>query len=121
FLYSLCLSSRSRRFCWLSNDPVPTAISALPLHDALPISGGRTSFGPLFSSAHFRRAAGPPEASHPGLKRPAAADQPLHKGCGRVDRKSTRLNSSHVSSSYGVFCLKKKITIMMRLVSPIRP
>src|SRR6266513_4768821 len=27
---------------------------------------------------------------------------------GRRDRKSTRLNSSHVSSSYAVFCLKKK-------------
>src|SRR5690606_41008531 len=25
-----------------------------------------------------------------------------------VDRKSTRLNSSHVKSSYAVFCLKKK-------------
>src|SRR5690606_41269125 len=30
-------------------------------------------------------------------------------GCGReVDRKSTRLNSSHVKISYAVFCLKKK-------------
>src|SRR5437868_9924027 len=28
----------------------------------------------------------------------------------RIDRKSTRLNSSHVSISYAVFCLKKKIT-----------
>src|SRR5699024_11914747 len=27
------------------------------------------------------------------------------------DRKSTRLNSSHVSTSYAVFCLKKKTTI----------
>src|SRR5699024_11508106 len=27
------------------------------------------------------------------------------------DRKSTRLNSSHVSSSYAVFCLKKKIPL----------
>src|SRR5690606_39456817 len=27
---------------------------------------------------------------------------------GRLDRKSTRLNSSHVKSSYAVFCLKKK-------------
>src|SRR5207249_9388528 len=27
---------------------------------------------------------------------------------GAQDRKSTRLNSSHVSSSYAVFCLKKK-------------
>src|SRR5690606_21102724 len=28
-----------------------------------------------------------------------------------VDRKSTRLNSSHVKISYAVFCLKKKIYI----------
>mgnify|MGYP000273488494 CR=1 FL=1 len=26
----------------------------------------------------------------------------------RIERKSTRLNSSHVKSSYSVFCLKKK-------------
>src|SRR5437868_13168626 len=30
------------------------------------------------------------------------------------DRKSTRLNSSHVSISYAVFCLKKKITLSNR-------
>src|SRR5437868_7602491 len=29
-------------------------------------------------------------------------------GTGTIDRKSTRLNSSHVSISYAVFCLKKK-------------
>src|SRR2546430_9607489 len=29
---------------------------------------------------------------------------------GNVDRKSTRLNSSHSQISYAVFCLKKKIT-----------
>src|SRR5207253_6752387 len=29
-----------------------------------------------------------------------------------ADRKSTRLNSSHVAISYAVFCLKKKKTIM---------
>src|SRR3712207_7070708 len=29
-------------------------------------------------------------------------------GPGRVDRKSTRLNSSHANISYAVFCLKKK-------------
>src|SRR4051812_49964138 len=28
--------------------------------------------------------------------------------CAREDRKSTRLNSSHMSISYAVFCLKKK-------------
>src|SRR5690625_3777610 len=31
------------------------------------------------------------------------------------DRKSTRLNSSHVAISYAVFCLKKKKTISSRL------
>src|SRR5690349_22899838 len=35
------------------------------------------------------------------------ADPPGH-GRGRGDRKSTRLNSSHVEISYAVFCLKKK-------------
>src|SRR5699024_12149836 len=30
--------------------------------------------------------------------------------CNMIDRKSTRLNSSHVSISYAVFCLKKKKT-----------
>src|SRR5690606_41568093 len=37
-------------------------------------------------------------------KRPAVA-----QALGQVDRKSTRLNSSHVKISYAVFCLKKKI------------
>src|SRR5256885_2519005 len=30
------------------------------------------------------------------------------QGCPRTDRKSTRLNSSHLVISYAVFCLKKK-------------
>src|SRR5690348_18125076 len=32
------------------------------------------------------------------------------------DRKSTRLNSSHPSISYAVFCLKKKKTTLMRMI-----
>src|SRR5690554_5605181 len=32
----------------------------------------------------------------------------LVKNCDELDRKSTRLNSSHVRISYAVFCLKKK-------------
>src|SRR5437870_10894144 len=31
-----------------------------------------------------------------------------HSACPYIDRKSTRLNSSHVAISYAVFCLKKK-------------
>src|SRR5437773_7749339 len=35
------------------------------------------------------------------------------------DRKSTRLNSSHITISYAVFCLKKKITKMSQNVVDI--
>src|SRR5699024_12145134 len=42
----------------------------------------------------------PPEPLPPSRKVPCRSD---------LDRKSTRLNSSHVSISYAVFCLKKKI------------
>src|SRR5699024_11762367 len=47
---------------------------------------------------------------HPVLGDPVApaAVVALLRGDQRRDRKSTRLNSSHVSISYAVFCLKKK-------------
>src|SRR5438477_5746424 len=38
----------------------------------------------------------------------------------RADRKSTRLNSSHMSISYAVFCLKKKKTTQRAPVARIR-
>src|SRR5690606_18494187 len=38
---------------------------------------------------------------------------------GNLDRKSTRLNSSHVKISYAVFCLKKKTLIDSNLFVPI--
>src|SRR6266403_1755216 len=44
----------------------------------------------------------PPQACS-RLRRPRTAGE-----LDRLDRKSTRLNSSHVESSYAVFCLKKK-------------
>src|SRR5690554_7972016 len=40
---------------------------------------------------------------------PRAGDGAVGGRGGRGDRKSTRLNSSHVRISYAVFCLKKKI------------
>src|SRR5690349_22519402 len=52
--------------------------------------------------AGWRRPAAGPGAS-PSGGRGAAAGHP-----GSADRKSTRLNSSHVEISYAVFCLKKK-------------
>src|SRR5437773_4835991 len=74
------------------NDTATTEIYTLSLHDALPISylgGSRTEFG--FGSAD--------EAF--GIAVDIA-------GNAYVDRKSTRLNSSHITISYAVFCLKKK-------------
>src|SRR5258708_23948305 len=38
-----------------------------------------------------------------------------------LDRKSTRLNSSHQIISYAVFCLKKKNTKRQRCLSELRP
>src|SRR5256885_12466287 len=48
-------------------------------------------------------------------------EAPLLCGGGffRVDRKSTRLNSSHLVISYAVFCLKKKNTRRFLTLSPL--
>src|SRR5437868_12367609 len=53
------------------------------------------------SRARRRRRAG-------ARRRPAQGSARARQAAGREDRKSTRLNSSHVSISYAVFCLKKK-------------
>src|SRR5690606_41907801 len=83
-----------------------TVLFTLSLHDALPISCILTR-GLLLSRAEDRRRS----SRHP---RDSASDF-LHRcDCPRfirdaiTDRKSTRLNSSHVKISYAVFCLKKK-------------
>src|SRR3712207_7096143 len=50
----------------------------------------------------------------PGRREPAAGARDLRDAAGhdvpQVDRKSTRLNSSHANISYAVFCLKTKTT-----------
>src|SRR2546430_12520879 len=76
------------------NDTATTEIYTLSLHDALPISFLRLENAYLCFAA--RR---PIHATCPGF-RSAAHPQ--------LDRKSTRLNSSHSQISYAVFCLKKK-------------
>src|SRR6267143_2943601 len=53
--------------------------------------------------AHLRDV-GTPDAHHPGERALQSEDAPQQYR----DRKSTRLNSSHSSISYAVFCLKKK-------------
>src|SRR3989442_3575085 len=79
-------------FFFFFNDTATTEIYTLSLHDALPI------WQDLHGVAHACAACGHAAPEH------AAA----LAGIGRGDRKSTRLNSSHVRISYAVFCLKKK-------------
>src|SRR5205814_7933170 len=56
----------------------------------------------LFRSLARRRSAREPDhEAHAAVEEPAALPQ-------LEDRKSTRLNSSHLGISYAVFCLKKK-------------
>src|SRR5438067_5670274 len=54
--------------------------------------------------------------SMPGPGHPAAK-----MGVRSLDRKSTRLNSSHVSISYAVFCLKKKVILQQPDYLPSAP
>src|SRR5207249_10577413 len=92
-------------------DTSTTQFYTLSLHDALPISApGRVGRLPRVGGERLpagdgRRAGRHPDPHAHVLQRV----QRRHPG-GRADgdRKSTRLNSSHVSISYAVFCLKKK-------------
>src|SRR5690348_17680576 len=88
-----------------SSATAPPDISPLSLHDALPISGFflRAARPPKSQSAESRGRA-VPMIQTARLAAPHVAG-PAHRG---EDRKSTRLNSSHPSISYAVFCLKKK-------------
>src|SRR3712207_8737712 len=51
---------------------------------------------------------GPPGAAGRGHPIPGQDDRVVAVQVHRVDRKSTRLNSSHANISYAVFCLKTK-------------
>src|SRR5256886_8773705 len=64
---------------------------------------------PMFSAAVDSNRSAPRPAQSPTLSPTRSA---ITAGCRpvRVDRKSTRLNSSHSQISYAVFCLKKKKT-----------
>src|SRR5699024_12247345 len=70
-------------------------------------SHGRCRDGPVRAAPAGRRR---PSAGRRGAPRPGLGDgEPPRRRRRGGDRKSTRLNSSHVSISYAVFCLKKKI------------
>src|SRR5690625_579218 len=79
-----------------------SCLTALNGHD-LVMSNVANRCRPLLADRSFADASSPPSTS--AAERPeldALDPRPL------PDRKSTRLNSSHVAISYAVFCLKKK-------------
>src|SRR5207249_11800377 len=107
---SSSLFQHSSRYTYLLyHSTTTTHISPLSLHDALPICQG-------FDAAveiHLKGGVMDPVADSTLM---AVADMGVLEGAAAplrwIDRKSTRLNSSHVSISYAVFCLKKKKQIL---------
>src|SRR2546426_5981703 len=93
FLYWCVLLLTSSFFFF--NDTATTEIYTLSLHDALPISS---------PWARSRRAPSQP----PSPCSPTGSGTSPAPATAARDRKSTRLNSSHLVISYAVFCLKKK-------------
>src|SRR5947199_3166402 len=87
---SFLASTLSILFFFFFNDTATTEIYTLSLHDALPI---------CIEAFQAQDTEGV-------VAVPGAAE--LLAGPGHGDRKSTRLNSSHLGISYAVFCLKKK-------------
>src|SRR5699024_12648085 len=103
-LFFSCILSYLLILYLFLHHPSTTPFSTLSLHDALPISiWRRVSFPHTPTNATMNTAVAMKTAA-------ASYAKPLPR-CARKrlrDRKSTRLNSSHVSISYAVFCLKKK-------------
>src|SRR5690606_41343105 len=101
--------------CVFSHAAAPTQLYTLSLHDALPICGKHAG---VVRDELVPRNQQMRQVAHgvlvPGPTRPVDDEQagvaawPRLLRNQRLDRKSTRLNSSHVKISYAVFCLKKK-------------
>src|SRR5205814_7902047 len=91
-------------YCFLFTDTATTVIYTLSLHDALPISSDTAIVaGEVVLAAAVIYLA---YKTIDRLREDAKAFDDI-EGLER-DRKSTRLNSSHLGISYAVFCLKKK-------------
>src|SRR5205814_9878735 len=91
-LRSTCLVSL---IFFFFNDTATSEIYTLSLHDALPICAAGC-IGTRAAGRDLHVYAVAPHQRSGGVGYPAR------------DRKSTRLNSSHLGISYAVFCLKKK-------------
>src|SRR5439155_21054297 len=98
------LDSWHRSLSSLFTEPEPAELYTLSLHDALPILDPSPSRQALPATRDRRGAAARRDRDR-GRERDRSRHEQRTVG---QDRKSTRLNSSHVAISYAVFCLKKK-------------
>src|SRR4051812_49793480 len=99
------------RFFFFLNDTPTTKIYTFSLHDALPISRGQNDIIFLFYRRFHRPTFWKYTENNPSSASTRKIDSTTEAVVSRPtlsDRKSTRLNSSHMSISYAVFCLKKK-------------
>src|SRR5690606_39709998 len=97
----------------LSHDSATTAIYTLSLHDALPIFSAHAKqkeyqLASLTSRLSYEQRQQQAKSVPDRYSAPAIAAANASRVARSRDRKSTRLNSSHVKISYAVFCLKKK-------------
>src|SRR5699024_12269777 len=86
--------------------PAPPDIYTLSLHDALPISQVTWDEEPVATAVSAGAELETGVAASTGYN--GYDESGAQSANNNRDRKSTRLNSSHVSISYAVFCLKKK-------------
>src|SRR5690242_21285709 len=128
----------SRSIFWLRNQPIrPTPAAGDP---SLQVTA--TSSEPVVGTDSRRPEASSPPAgtcpetgvgdatTGPGAGADASRSGDIAPGCAsapcghaaiaiQADRKSTRLNSSHMSISYAVFCLKKKKKKKTKLINEL--
>src|SRR3712207_7323133 len=96
------ISTEYLLYIFFFNDTATTEIYTLSLHDALPIFYGRAN-----DNFELLKAWAGTTLAFAILQ--TGASNLLSRGfLLNLDRKSTRLNSSHANISYAVFCLKKK-------------
>src|SRR5256885_11615215 len=96
------------------NDTATTEIYPLSLHDALPISRHRSAVARRDGEVPLE--AGGRRGDRVGAHSRGEAAHAVHFFASRVragDRKSIRLNASHLVISNAVFCLKKKKDIFI--------
>src|SRR3712207_8079109 len=70
--------------------------------------GRRNSYGLILERSRYHEKVKPLRGLNERLHLFLCAVFPGQRAADRLDRKSTRLNSSHANISYAVFCLKKK-------------